>query len=44
MPYSALTNDELLALVYQEQPPDPLLLEFAHRLETGFPNELAVPE
>lgn len=44
MPYSHLTNDELIALVYLHDTPDPLLLEIAHRLEHGFPNELEVPE
>ena len=40
--YSHLTTDELLKLVTDVNPPNPLMQELAFRLENEYPNDLAV--
>ena len=42
-PYSHYTNDELVRIVYQQEVPDPLLLELAFRLESDYPEDLEEP-
>lgn len=42
LPYSHLTNDELLKLVYESDSTTTLMLELAFRIENEYPNDLAV--
>ena len=42
LPYSHLTNHELIKLALEVEPPDPLILELTFRLENEYPDDLAV--